>query len=227
MLQKSESRNKSEPVKKLGNLEKLGLKDYLITALLNPRVGSAAGDELIRLYQSGHEIGLHGGRNHGAWMRHADSWDDKKLAQEIEYGLSRLSRLRILPVGFSSPGWCSPQRLPRLLNKYSFSYYADMKGQGLGESDIQQFEGITNIPTNILGEPGGVGYFESLVADGKSQEAMLDDFEWQLDRCEQLAVMYDHPGFVFPNHINTLSKMIGLAKSSGWKIVTMRQYLER
>lgn len=55
-------------VYKLSNLKKLGFGDYFLTAVINPPVGSSCPDIIRDLNEAGHEIGLHGGRNHALWQ---------------------------------------------------------------------------------------------------------------------------------------------------------------
>ena len=55
----------TDSTQKLSNLNKLGLWNYLFMALANPKVGNSYPGIIQSLEKAGHEVGLHGGSNHG------------------------------------------------------------------------------------------------------------------------------------------------------------------
>ncbi|MBV8632979.1 MAG: hypothetical protein JO002_00670, partial [Burkholderiaceae bacterium] len=57
--------NASGGHRKMPVAAKLGMRDVARTILFNPRVGARHADVLRRARDEGHEIGLHGGLNHG------------------------------------------------------------------------------------------------------------------------------------------------------------------
>ena len=91
--------------------EKLGLPGYLIAAVLNPKVGAGRPGIIRRALREGHEVGLHGGRNHGTWQAGARKWNARRIAREVGYGLTEMQKA-IGPLervrGFASPGWVGP-----------------------------------------------------------------------------------------------------------------------
>ena len=88
---------------------KLGLRGYLEAALLNPEVGAGAPGVIREAHRAGHEIGLHGGRNHAVWQRQAAGWKRARLEAEVDAVLPVLADLLEgqSPAGFASPGWAS------------------------------------------------------------------------------------------------------------------------
>jgi peptidoglycan/xylan/chitin deacetylase (PgdA/CDA1 family) len=216
------SSNRSEDnIEKLSPLRKLGVFDFLVTGLLNPMVGASYISLLKGLQGGRHEFGLHGGGNHGEWMRNALSWSGKKIEHEIKLGLEMLKQADIKPRGFSSPGWVSPPVLPELLEKYDFEYFADAHGEDLESINDQNDGKMQNVPTNILGEPGGVGYIESCIARGMNEDEVVEDFAARLSCKKELAVVYDHPGFLSPKYIDLLDRMVKKGKVMGFSIRTM------
>ena len=97
---------------------KLGWRGYLEAAILNPKVGGAAHDVIRQAHGAGHEIGLHGGRNHAVWQHEAGGWDRARLEAEVDAVLPTLARLLDDdgPLGFASPGWTTSALLPSVLD---------------------------------------------------------------------------------------------------------------
>lgn len=55
-----------EEVQMMSAIQKLGKRDYIIAATVNPIISNYRG--VVReIVQSGSELGLHGGRNHARW----------------------------------------------------------------------------------------------------------------------------------------------------------------
>ena len=208
--------------KKLSNLNKLGLWDYLVMALANPRVGASHPDIIQALDAAGHEVGLHGGSNHGRWQNESRDWEKQKLLGEINPALDSLVRwLGKKPVGFSSPGWQGSDELYGILESLGFLYVADAHGESIKSiTHVQAVSNLLQVPTNILGEPGGIAYLENLRARGMDDQAILKDFSSQLDR-RSLAVVYDHPYYAGIRELRMLVAMVGLARSKGFQVVTL------
>ena len=83
LLSRKTDASRQPTVHKLPNLYKLGLRGYLVTALLNPKIGSTYTTILNRLAEHGHELGLHGGKNHAHWQADGDEWTQDRLLEEI------------------------------------------------------------------------------------------------------------------------------------------------
>ena len=65
---------------------KLGWQAALKAAILNPHAGRSDPAALRAAIRSGHEIGLHGGRNHARWERSAHSWSDERTRSALDEG---------------------------------------------------------------------------------------------------------------------------------------------
>jgi peptidoglycan/xylan/chitin deacetylase (PgdA/CDA1 family) len=212
--------------KNISAVKKLGLKDYLITACLNPEIGSLGRDIIARCVKEGHEVCLHGGRNHEVWNQEVQAWSPDRVNNEIVWGLDFLAD--ILPkykiIGFASPNWKSHDVLHEILRKNSFLYVSDIHTNH-PKQRVGARVGLHNIPVNISGEPGGVGYLEWCRASGLTDREILNDFADKLSKRKIFATVYDHPYYSGVYETKMLSKMINLAKGKKFKIVTMSKLL--
>ncbi len=220
-------KGKQQPcAEKLPNLNKLGWRGYIVTTLLNPQVGISYPEKIVSAYRNGHEIGLHGGKNHGDWMRNALSWSTNKIEREVEWGLSKLNDIGINNVtSFSSPGWSSPTRLNDILMCKGFTVVADCHGPGMEEIvKIRDNRNTLNlVPTNLLGEPGGVGYIEHMRARQMSNDKIMEKFRNDLKSINKLAVIYDHPYYSGIKELALLEMMIHEAQNMGFHITTFNK----
>ena len=218
-----------EQIYKLSNMHKLTPQGFLTTALFNPLIGSGSINLIKELDQHGHEIGLHGGRNHATWQNDYQNWSDDKIISELQWALNQyaLSGLK-QPVGFSSPGWNTSKKLAPLLKSLGFQYWVDVYGEAYQEIiKPNGQEDLLAIPTNILGEPGGIGYLEHCRAKGMNDEALLDDFKARLNRKDHLAIAYDHPYYAGVFELDILKKMIQLAQSEGFEVLNFSELIEK
>jgi peptidoglycan/xylan/chitin deacetylase (PgdA/CDA1 family) len=212
---------------KLSNLKKLGLWDYFIMALFNPQVGNSHPHIIKSLKKAGHEVGLHGGSNHGEWQNESHSWGNQKIFKEIIPALNSLTKfLGERPLGFSSPGWCGSNDLNTILESLDFYYVADAHGENLKTiTYAQNASNLLQIPTNILGN-GGVAYLENLRAKKMDDQAILNDFSSKLEK-RTFAVLYDHPYYAGIQELPMLKMLINIVKSKGFQIVTLKTLTEK
>jgi peptidoglycan/xylan/chitin deacetylase (PgdA/CDA1 family) len=212
---------------KLSNLKKLGLWDYFIMALFNPQVGNSHPHIIKSLKKAGHEVGLHGGSNHGEWQNESHSWGNQKIFKEIIPALNSLTKfLGERPLGFSSPGWCGSNDLNTILESLDFYYVADAHGENLKTiTYAQNASNLLQIPTNILGN-GGVAYLESLRARNMNDNEILKDFSSKLDE-RFFAVLYDHPYYAGIQELPMMEMMVDLVRSKGFQIVTLKTLVEK
>jgi len=210
------------PVRKFSAFHKLGMSWYARTLLFNPAVGSGNHAIIAEADAAGHEIGLHGGRNHSCWQRGAHRWDAGQVAREVAWGISRLQRAGVTKVrSFASPGWNAPASLPGVLKACNLSVSADRHDNRL---EAVSFDGsVRDVPTNFAGEPGGVGYIEHLRARGASNDYLLADFRLRLGACKRFAVVYDHPCFAGVREISMVTRMIATSRELGFHPVTITQ----
>ncbi len=213
---------------KLSNLKKLGLWDYFIMALFNPQVGNSHPHIIKSLKKAGHEVGLHGGSNHGEWQNESHSWGNQKFFKEIIPALNSLTKfLGERPLGFSSPGWCGSNDLNTILESLDFYYVADAYGGNLQNiTCAKNTSNLLQVPTNILGEPGGIAYLESLRARNMNDNEILKDFSSKLDE-RFFAVLYDHPYYAGIQELPMMEMMVDLVRSKGFQIVTLKTLVEK
>lgn len=228
IVRKTFSLSNSKTVKpSLPIVRKLGALGLVRTLLLNPRVGCKNLGMIKEIAENGHEIGLHGGWNHGQWQYSACSFSDEDLIRQIEWARRQLiETLNIEPAGFSSPGWNSPANLNYGLQKVGFKYSADMHDSGLNGVYRSKIDDRYVINTNLAGEPGGVGYFEYLVATGKHPGCVSSLFEEAFHRFDQV-VVYDHPAFIAKEGRNYLDRALLWCQKKGIDVVTAETMIDR
>ena len=215
--------------KKLSNFDKLGLFGYLKTAILNPYVGKSY-KHLVKAAQvAGHEIGLHGGKNHGAWMAQGKLWSEEKIKNEIEWGLHALGEANVEEItSFSSPGWQGSTSLQNILASKGFTVVADEYGRGLEKvTKLRSCEHtLYSVPTNLVGEPSGIGYIENMRARQMDDAAILYQFRSDLNNINTLAIMYDHPYFAGIRELRMIETMIGIARDLNFSFATFNEVVK-
>lgn len=209
--------------------QKLGLRQYLVAALLNPRVGAGSPGVIRRILREGHEVGLHGGRNHATWQASTDDWDEQRFREEVAAGRRQLLRAAA-PVGidlrgFASPGWQGPPRLWPILTENGFEYVADVRGRHLDPDQASPPSGLWRVPTHLVGEPRGVAYLEYHEAAGRTDDDLLADFECALREDRQCLVLYDHPYYAGIQKLELLGRMIEAGRRAGYRVGTLSQVL--
>lgn len=214
---------------KLSLTHKLGYMEVMKIAFLNPYVGRQHASTIKEVQSRGHEIGLHGGTNHGSWQHGAQSWSHSRLVEEISWGKNALEEISgIITSGFSSPGWNSSPALNAELCRAGFKYSADLHGRG--EQIIKKDEetDLTLVRTQLAGEPGGVGYLEWLVATGKTDRAAISHLSQLISKTSKHGfVLYDHPAFTGLRQPTLLEDIIELVLSRGFNILTINEVRER
>jgi peptidoglycan/xylan/chitin deacetylase (PgdA/CDA1 family) len=210
---------------KLPLRRKLGAADLVRVALCNPRAGVAHPRRVAELHEAGHEVGLHGGRSHRGWQSGAPGWDERRVADEVRWGLARLLETGVPdPGGFSSPGWAGSPVVNRVLAGHGFRYVADRHGAGSGRVEpAEGAPGLVDVPTSILGEPGGVGYLEWHRAQGHDDACVIADFRARLRAVEGPAVAYDHPFWVGVHDLALLARLLEVAREEGRTVVTLAE----
>jgi len=213
--------------KKLSALEKLGLPGLIQTVLLNPKVGSSNYKILRDAELAGHEIGLHGGRNHSLWHHTAHYWTDENLKEDILWGISELRKAGIQSIcSFASPGWNSPKGLSKILASNEFKFLCDEYG---AENDFvfqnPSSKSLHNSVTNIVGK-GGVGYFEETAVLYSSMDDAKQRFNQNLKSVGNFAMTYDHPCFAGRNGLELLKAFIEIARDHSFQLVTVSEAAE-
>ena len=190
--------------------------------MLNPSAGWSDPLALQNAVRSGHEIGLHGGRNHAHWEHSAHRWSEARLRHEIQWGLTRMERCRLPPpASFASPAWNSPAVLPRVLRSFGFQILADH--YTLAWEEVSSLDGLCSFPTNIHADGGSAGYLEAMQLRGCTTRQIIADFRRQLRARMNLAVVYDHPFFAGTHALNQVDAMVETALNEGFRVVTIRE----
>lgn len=216
----------TDGVHKLPASVKLGYFEILRTLLLNPAVGTSFRELVRQIHDEGHDLGLHGGRNHGTWQHGFRGWERARIRREVAAGKAMFKRtVGHDPVLFSSPGWQESATLNRVLKDTGFK--ASANRHGVNETSILYDDGIYTLPTNLVAEPGGVAYFESFAAEGYRQEALLKAFRTALGDDRRLYVLYDHPCFAGIRAIENVKAIVRCAVDNGVEITTYSTLLQR
>lgn len=212
---------------KLGVRAKLGFAGALRTALLNPHVGAAHPDVVRAAVEAGHEVGLHGGRNHGAWQHGAQSWDAARLDAEIAWGRAAFERATgAPPAAFASPGWNGGEAVNcALVRAGGFRYVADRHGPGEPFAAACAASGLTEVRTALTGEPGGVGWLEWLAAAGATDgQAVARTLEGVAGRAR--AALYDHPCYAGRQRLDWLARLLDAVREQGAEVRSLGDLLE-
>lgn len=206
------NRNSTPRATSLSSMQKLGVKEYVKTAVVNPFVGRSGASHLHAAQQNGHVLGLHGGRNHGVWQWSAQDWPYSVVCEELLWGIKMFTTAGLArPRLFSSPGWNSPPRLPEALAELGFRFVLDRHEPGepmrMLDSDASR---VCPLNTGLAGEPGGVGFFENAYANQESAHKVVERVLTALDRAlGQTLMVYDHPAFCAGLGRNLFMKVMG------------------
>ena len=204
-------------------MQKLGKIDYVIAALVNPNISSYK-MQIKQLLVSGCEVGIHGGRNHAVWGKHSTQWNREKIREELLWALDRLKKIDpdYKPRGFASPEWNSPCILPEILKELGFSYYGDFR---CFEQKPVKIDGILPmIGVNLLGEPGGVAFFENCRVRSMTDDEIVHTVFDLFDKLETV-VLYDHPYYAGVNETRCICRLIETAKKKGIQVCSLEELL--
>ncbi len=214
-----------QPVMRLSTLRKLGLRGVVEVLVANPKVGVRGGTQIRALLDEGHEVGLHGGRNHRVWQQQAAQWPVETVHDEVAWGLDRLAQVGCVgPVGFSSPGWTRPDALASVAGALGVSHVADIHDPAREGVDVSG--PVAEVITNIVGEPGGVGYLEWMRACGADDDQVVSDLVERLRRVRSAAVVYDHPFWAGVHEPDLVERLVGVARAEGFVVCTMAALVE-
>lgn len=220
-LARRASRSKANGGPRLGLMRKLGLRGLFETLVLNPRVGSADPESLKRAQAEGHEVGLHGGRNHASWQVSARNWPESRIRAEVSWAMARMVAMGLEPpCSFSSPGWQGSETLNRVLFELGFRVVADIRGDPV--SINMNEEGLYSISTNFRGEPGGTGFVSDGLARGETSAATVTRFTSQAI-ANKMIVVYDHPVIAGRAGLQTVEGIVKAGIEAGFEWVTISE----
>lgn len=205
LLSKKKENASDEIPQMMSAFQKLGMKDYLIAAVINPNISNYK-IQIEQLLDSKCEVGLHGGRNHATWANTVE-WNEKNIKDELQWALGKLKNIKVdyKMKGFASPEWKSKEGLSKILKELGFVYCGDMRC--LGEEPINRNDELLKIGVNLLGEPGGVAFFENCRVKGMTDDEII---EMVLSCFSELdtVVLYDHPYYAGVREIECISNLI-------------------
>lgn len=198
---------------RLSARRKLGLYHYIHCALMNPRLSAVYPDQIRRLKDEGHEIGLHGGRNHETWARRVHTWSVDQIADEIAWGLERLAEFGIVPEIFSSPCAVSDARVHEALSRFkNFRYISDQLEPHRFEP--RHLSPVHEVPVALSGE-GGIAFVEQQIALGRDTQTAGEVFRERL-RAYPMQVIYDHPYVAGDEGLAITSRLLDVALEEGY-----------
>lgn len=205
--------------------QKFGNIDFVEAAIINPKLTHYK-KQIMRLFQSKSEMGIHGGRNHALWQKYGADWDYAKTRDEVEYALEQIRWIvpEYTPLGFLSPGWNSPKELDKVLYDLGFLYCADLRAKDETDANklIDTTKRVPYLGTNLLHEPGAVAFFEGCRVQGMNNDKILRKVTNSL-RDSEITVIYDHPYYSGVRELKLIEQIIQKAKEMDVEIVTMSQ----
>jgi peptidoglycan/xylan/chitin deacetylase (PgdA/CDA1 family) len=205
--------------KKMPILAKLGMRDVLRTIFLNPKVGASQVDLLRRAGDEGHEIGLHGGVNHGTWQRAGALADRTQLTQWIEPMLALHRSLAGHGGGFASPGEVAQEMLYPLLADYGFHYVSDLM-DSQAQQPFKEKAGLWHIPVAAQFET--VPLIEHYRALGWNDDTIIAEvMKWSSQ--SPLRTYYAHPNWEGYRDLAIFERLVERWKEAGY---TLRPYCE-
>lgn len=211
----------------LPTLAKLGTTGVLETMLLNPRLGTRFRATFDRLFEAGHELGLHGGTDHALWQRALLDLSDQQLEDLLRPAYESFRRDYGKPQGFASPGFRYDDRVLHLTDSYGFEYGSDMSGDEPFQPRVIGGEGRKfahyQVPVNVVGE-GTVPLVEQMLALGHDDRDIVGAAADAI-RARSFALMYGHP-FVEGVRADLIERIVREVEDTH-EVVTVGEYLAR
>ncbi len=214
------------PPNKLAATAKLGRSGVLKTLLMNPRLGWRYRPALDRLFEEGHELGLHGGSNHATWQYALDELGEEGLERHVRPSFAAFRDRYGQPGGFASPGFRYNEAVLNLMDDEGFEYASDMAGEQpfrpprpAGGRHYTHFQ----VPVNVIGEDG-IPVIEQGLALGRSSARIVRDAVERIHG-RRFALMYGHP-YVEGVKWRLLDAILA-ELSDDYEIVTVAEYLKR
>lgn len=208
----------------LPTLAKLGTAGVVETMLLNPRLGTRFRATFGRLFEAGHELGLHGGTDHALWQRALPDLSDEQLEDLLQPAYESFRRDYGKPRGFASPGFRYDDRVLHLTDSYGFEYGSDMSGDSpfrprVGGRELTHYQ----VPVNVAGE-GTVPLVEQMLALGRDDGEIVKEAADAVG-ARSFALMYGHP-FVEGVRADLIERIVREVKDTH-EVVTVGEYLAR
>lgn len=155
---------------------------------------------------------------------YSQTWRKEQIEEEISWALKRITS--IVPDykirGFASPEWKAPQGLLEILKGKGFQYSADLRCYKRDPIDMTNIMPIIGV--NLLGEPGGVAYFENARVKGLGEVEIIKDVIDSFTRLDTV-ILYDHPYYAGLCELPTIRKIIRQAKQEKIEICRLEDLL--
>jgi peptidoglycan/xylan/chitin deacetylase (PgdA/CDA1 family) len=206
-------------------IKKTGWPRFLVETALARPVGLSFVPDIQQLQAEGHELGLHGGMDHVVWSRRFHELPDEDLAADVDESYRHFVRHFGRPVGFSSPGFYSDERVMRLLDRLGFLYNGDAIGGEPHRAVADGRElGHWTIPVTLSG-PRTIPFLEYHGAKGTAEAEMLRLLDEHLDAHDEV-ILYGHPCYEGVREA-VLRKVFARVVERGFRFVTMQTMAER
>ncbi len=206
-------------------IKKTGWPRFLVETALARPVGLSFVPAIQELQVEGHELGLHGGMDHVIWSRRFHQLPDEDLIADVEESYGHFVRHFGRPVGFSSPGFYSDERVMRLLDRLEFLYNGDAIGgephrATAGDRTLRHW----TIPVTLSG-PRTIPFLEFHGARQTPDAEMLRQLDEHLDAHDEV-ILYGHPCYEGVRE-RVLRTVFGRVMERGFRFVTMQTMAER
>jgi peptidoglycan/xylan/chitin deacetylase (PgdA/CDA1 family) len=206
-------------------IKKTGWPRFVLETVLARPVGLSFIPEIQALQAEGHELGLHGGMDHVIWSRRFRELPDDELTSDVEQSYAHFVSHFGKPVGFSSPGFYSDERVMVLLDRLGFLYNGDGIG---GEPQLATAGGRTlrhwTIPVTLSG-PRTIPFLEYHGARGTPEAEVLRLLDQHLEAHDEV-ILYGHPCYEGVRE-GVLRQVFGRVVERGFRFVTMQTMAER
>jgi len=206
-------------------IKKTGWPRFLMETALSRPVGLKFVPEIQALQAEGHELGLHGGMDHVVWSRRFHQLPDEDLAADVDESYGHFVRHFGKPVGFSSPGFYSDERVMAMLDRYGFLYNGDGIG---GEPRLATADGRTlrhwTIPVTLCG-PRTIPFLEYHGARATPEAEVLRLLDEHLESRDHV-VLYGHPCYEGVRE-GILRQVFARVVERGFRFVTLQTFAER
>jgi peptidoglycan/xylan/chitin deacetylase (PgdA/CDA1 family) len=206
-------------------IKKTGWPRFLVETALARPVGLSLVPDLQALQAEGHELGLHGGMDHVVWSRRFHELPDEDLSADVQDSYGHFVRHFGRPMGFSSPGFYSDERVMLLLDRLGFQYNGDAIG-GTPHRATAAGRPLRHwtIPVTLSG-PRTIPFLEYHGARGTPEAEVLDLLDQHLAAHDE-AILYGHPCYEGVRE-GLLRKVFARVVEHGFRFVTMQTMADR
>ncbi len=215
------SKAKLQDMEAVHLIKKIGWPRFILETLLSRPVGRSLIGHLEKLVKAGHELGQHGGSDHVVWSRRFFELPEAVIAKDVADAHAEMTQLFGKPVGFTSPGFKSDERITRIVDNLNFRYDGDAIG---GDPHRPLFDhqqaNHWRIPVTLCG-PRTVPLLEWHGARSTPLPQIIDDLNTRLDQSNWV-VLYGHPCYEGVND-DVLRAVFRAVTDRGFRFVTHEQ----